>query len=55
MTTFSIDGKKSILISNFIFDTLVFNIFNVIKPSAEKDILFMDWSLIYAHNLNLKS
>ena len=52
LTTFSIDGKKSILISNFIFDTLVFNIFNILEPSAEKDLLFMDWSLIYAHSLN---
>ena len=55
LNTFSVDGKKSILISNFLFDTLVFNIFNVLEPSADKDILFMDWSLIYAYNLNIKT
>ena len=55
LNTFSVDGKKSILISNFLFDTLVFNIFNVLESSADKDILFMDWSLIYAYNLNIKT
>ena len=50
---FCINKKKNILITNFIFDTLVFNIFNVIPDSEEKKDLLFDWSIIYSYNLNI--
>jgi len=50
---FCINKKKNILITNFIFDTLVFNIFNVIPDSEEKKKLLFDWSIIYTYNLNI--
>ena len=50
---FCINKTKNILITNFIFDTLVFNIFNVILDSEEKKDLLFDWSIIYSYNLNI--
>ena len=53
VNNFCIDGKKNILITNFIFDTLLFNSFNSIEDSPEKEKLFFDWSIIYSYNLNI--
>ena len=53
VNNFCIDGKKNILITNFIFDTLLFNSFNSIEESPEKEKLIFDWSIIYSYNLNI--
>ena len=53
MNTFCINKKKNILISNFIFDTLVFNSLSKIPDSEEKNSLLFDWSIIYSSNLNV--
>ena len=53
LNNFSINGKKTILITNFIFDTLISNIFHQIPDSKEKKDLYFDWSIIYSYNLNI--
>ena len=53
MNTFCINKKKNILISNFIFDTLVFNSLSKIPDSEKKKDLLFDWSIIYSSNLNV--
>ena len=50
---FCIDGKINILITNFIFDSLIFNSFNSIEDTLEKDKLLFDWSIIYSYSSNL--
>jgi serine/threonine protein kinase len=50
-TDFCINKKNNLFITNFIFDSLVFNIFKVLKPSDEKKELYYDWCLIYNHKL----
>ena len=53
MNNFCIEGKKNILITNFIFDSLIFNAFKCIQDSPEKKDLYFDWSIIYSYNLNI--
>ena len=51
---FYVNENNNIIISNFIFDSLVFNIFKVIKNSDIKKELYNDWCLIYSHNSKLR-
>ena len=51
---FYVNENNNIIISNFIFDSLVFNIFKVIKNSDIKKELYNDWCLIYSYNFKLK-
>lgn len=48
---FCMNKKHNIFITNFIFDSLVFNIFKVLEDSDEKKELYYDWCLIYNHKL----
>ena len=53
MNTFCIEGKKNILITNFIFDSLIFNAFKCTQDSKEKNDLYFDWGIIYSYRLNI--
>ena len=48
---FCMNNTNNLFITNFIFDSLVFNIFKVLEPSDEKKALYYDWCLIYYYKL----
>lgn len=49
---FYIKSINNILVTNFIFDLLIFNSFSSISDSEEKNNIFYDWCSIYSYNIN---
>nr|QDY52216.1 protein kinase domain protein [Mimiviridae sp. ChoanoV1] len=49
---FYIKSINNILVTNFIFDLLIFNSFRSISDSEEKNNIFYDWCSIYSYNIN---